>query len=197
MGLQISDSFHHPLNVEKRLLVLTKFGHIIQEELFPATLEFRDFSSYQDEHIKKEGKGFIIDDKSFLSAPIEHKGWSLAPLLYHHTPYKRNADLMPKTTKLLEYIGHTQYAGITALHPDFGLDWHHDDDPNPDVIQMRVFYTLKTCGGAYIEVKETENKVVRRYFKEREFVVFHSNKEHRVWNEGTEPRYSLVIDVIK
>ena len=107
----------------------------------------------------------------------------------------RNAMYMPKTCKLLKWMSHTSYAGITALNPGFGLDWHYDDDPNPDTLQIRCFYTLETCGGAYIEVQETEKRVVRKYFKDGEYMLFHSKKKHRVWNEGIVPRYSLVIDV--
>ena len=59
---------------------------------------------------------------------------------------------------------------------------------------MRCFYTLQTDGKSYIEVQEDDG-VDRRYFLKKEFVMFRTHKKHRVWNDGTEPRYSLVIDV--
>lgn len=192
-------AFHNPEQVDGKLLAIHKFADTILQEFNPDLLEFKDFSSYQDVHIKKEGRGYPVHHEEYSKAPEGNKGWALAPLYYEDRPYLRNSKLMPKTTKLIKWIGHTKYAGITSLNPNFGLDWHHDDDPMPfgslDYIpQMRCFYTLQTDGQTYIEVQE-ENGVDRRYFLKNEFVLFRTHKKHRVWNDGTEPRYSLVIDV--
>ena len=167
-----------------KLQAITIFGHQIIEEFDPTKLEFKDFSAYQKESIEK-GIGYSVHPDQYTAAPVGNSGWALAPLFYENNPYERNANLMPKTTKILKYVGYTKYAGITSLHPDCGLDWHMDDDP------MRYFYTLKTDGMSYIEV-EGEKK---QYFKEKEHILFKPRKKHRVWNDGTEPRYSLVIDV--
>ena len=102
---------------------------------------------------------------------------------------------MPRTCKILEFIGHTHYCGFTRLDPEYGLDWHYDDDPNEQTIQYRVFWNVKTDGGAYLDVMETEKRAMRRYFKENDFMIFRSKKKHRVWNDGSVPRYSLVLDV--
>jgi len=197
MVLQINNSFHQPSDVDRRLLVLDRFKDIILQEFLPLTLEFKDLSTYQDDYINSNGQGYTIGLEQYEKAKEQDSGWAIAPLWYDDYEYTRNSMLMPKTTKLLKWIGHTTYAGITALHPDHGLDWHHDDDPFPNKLQMRVFYTLKTCGGSYIEVEETEKRIKKRYFKEQEYIIFHSKKRHRVWNEGILPRYSLVIDVLK
>jgi len=192
-------AFHNPEQVDGKLLAIHKFADTILQEFNPDVLEFKDFSSYQDVHIKKDGRGYPVHHDEYAKAPEGNRGWALAPLYYQDSPYPRNSDLMPKTTKLLKWIGHTKYAGITSLNPNFGLDWHHDDDPKPfgslDYIpQMRCFYTLQTDSKSYIEVQE-EDGVDRRYFLKNEFVLFRTHKKHRVWNDGTEPRYSLVLDV--
>ena len=197
MALQISNSFHQPSQVDKRLLALHHFKDIILSEFLPLTLEFKDLSTYQDDYIKSNGQGYTIGREQYDKAKEQDSGWAIAPLYYNNQEYTRNSMLMPKTTKLLKWIGHTTYTGITSLHPDHGLDWHYDDDPNPNMLQMRVFYTLQTCGGSFIEVEETEKRIKKRYFKEQEYIIFHSKKRHRVWNEGILPRYSLVIDVLK
>lgn len=195
MALQIRNSFHQPEEVDKRLLAIDHFKDTILAEFLPSVLEFKDFSNYQNEHIKDNGKGYPILEEEYVNASKGNNGWAIAPLYYNNKPYMRNAMYMPKTCKLLKWMSHTSYAGITALNPGFGLDWHYDDDPNPDTLQIRCFYTLETCGGAYIEVQETEKRVVRKHFKDGEYMLFHSRKKHRVWNEGIVPRYSLVIDV--
>ena len=192
-------AFHNPEQVDGKLLAIHKFADTILQEFNPDLLEFKDFSSYQDVHIKKDGRGYPVHHEEYRKAPEGNKGWALAPLYYEDRPYPRNSKLMPKTNKLLKWIGHTKYAGITSLNPNFGLDWHHDDDPLPFgslnyIPQMRCFYTLQTDGQTYIEVQE-ENGVDRRYFLKNEFVLFRTHKKHRVWNDGSEPRYSLVLDV--
>ena len=192
-------AFHNPEQVDGKLLAIHKFADTILQEFNPDLLEFKDFSSYQDVHIKKDGRGYPVHHEEYRKAPEGNKGWALAPLYYEDRPYPRNSKLMPKTTKLLKWIGHTKYAGITSLNPNFGLDWHHDDDPLPFgslnyIPQMRCFYTLQTDSKSYIEVQE-ENGVDRRYFLKNEFVLFRTHKKHRVWNDGSEPRYSLVLDV--
>ena len=178
-------AFHNPEQVDGKLLAIHKFADTILQEFNPDLLEFKDFSSYQDVHIKKDGRGYPVHHEEYRKAPEGNKGWALAPLYYEDRPYPRNSKLMPKTTKLLKWIGHTKYAGITSLNPNFGLDWHHDDDPLPFgslnyIPQMRCFYTLQTDGQTYIEVQE-ENGVDRRYFLKNEFVLFRTHKKHRVW----------------
>jgi len=203
MALQIGSSFHHPLNIDKKLLVLTHLGNHIIEEFNQKRdeLEYKNFNHYQEETIKKTGQGQSIDMEQYTTAPdCDGSGWCLAPLIYNGNDYSRNSNHMPKTTKILNHIGHTSYTGIAVLYPEYGLDWHYDDDQfiGHDQQQFRVFYTLDDGGGgAYIEVEETEKKIVKRYFRQREYVCFHSKNRHRVWNEGILPRYSLVIDVLK
>ena len=192
-------AYHDPKRVDIKLLAIDKLADTILQEFDPEALEFKDFSSYQDVHIKKDGRGYPVHHEEYRKAPVGNKGWALAPLYYEDKPFLRNSRVMPKTTKLIKWIGHTKYAGVTSLNPGFGLDWHHDDDPQPFgrldyKPQMRCFYTLQTDGKSYIEVQEDDG-VDRRYFLKKEFVLFRTHKKHRVWNDGTEPRYSLVIDV--
>ena len=153
------------INSFGKLLAINKFADIILSEFDPELLEFKDFSAYQEESIKN-GTGYSVHPEQYMAAPTGNKGWALAPLFYGDNAYERNSLLMPKTTKLLKWIGYNKYAGITSLNPNFGLDWHHDDDPLPFgslnyIPQMRCFYTLQTDGQTYIEVQE-ENGVDRR-----------------------------------
>ena len=172
------------INSFGKLLAINKFADIILSEFDPELLEFKDFSAYQEESIKN-GTGYSVHPEQYMAAPTGNQGWALAPLFYGDNAYERNSLLMPKTTKLLKWIGYTKYAGITSLNPNCGLDWHTDDDP------LRCFYTLRTDGLSYIEV-QGEGK---HFFKERDYILFKPRKKHRVWNDGAEPRYSLVIDV--
>lgn len=201
MEQQTNSSFLNPSKVEPRLLVLKRFNDQIREEFDKALpqLEFRDFASYQENFIAKEGKGFPILEKEYYEAPqrTTNPSWCIAPLLYYSQHYKRNAKLMPKLTKMIEFIGHTTYAGITVLDPGYGLDWHYDDDPCEGIIQFRSFYNISTDNGTFLEVQETEKRVVRKYFMESEYMIFRAKKKHRVYNEGQAPRYSVVIDVLK
>ena len=174
-----------------KLKAITTFGDQIIKEFDPTKLEFKDFSSYQDKYIKEEKRGYSIHKDEYDVADEGDRGWAIAPLYYGGKPYARNADIMPKTTKILTYVGYTSYAGITSLNPDFGLDWHTDDYGGISPKHMRYFYTLKTDGMTYLDVEGEE----RQYFKEREQILFQPKRRHRVWNEGKEPRYSLVIDV--
>ena len=176
MVQQTERSFLEPEQLTKRLLVLPKFQDVIREEFDNAQLEYKDFSDYQDKYIKKNGQGYPILEKEYAEASTTNdRGWHLAPLIYNGQRYTPNAKQMPKTCKILEFIGHTHYCGFTRLDPDYGLDWHWDDDPDEQTIQHRVF--------------------MRKYFKENEFTIFRSKKKHRVWNDGSVPRYSLVLDV--
>ena len=174
-----------------KLKAITTFGDQIIEEFDPTKLEFKNFSSYQDKYIKNTAKGYSIQKGEYLEASVENKGWAEAPLYYDGEPYPRNSDVMPKTTKILKYVGYTKYAGVTSLHPNFGLDWHTDDYGKLSPNHTRYFYTLKTDGMTYLDVEGKE----RQYFKEKEHIIFQPKRKHRVWNEGKEPRYSLVIDV--
>ena len=178
------------INYSGKLLAIHKFADTILSEFDPELLEFKDFSAYQEESIKK-GTGYSVHPAQYREASVGNKGWALAPLFYGDRAYERNSLLMPKTTKLLKWIGYTKYAGITSLNPDFGLDWHTDDYGGISPKHMRYLYTLKTDGMTYLDVEGEE----RQYFKEREQILFQPKRRHRVWNEGKEPRYSLVIDV--
>ena len=189
-------SFLKPEQLTKRLLVLPKFQDVIREEFDNAQLEYKDFSDYQDKYIKKNGQGYPILAKEYAEASTTNdRGWHLAPLIYNGQRYTPNSVQMPKTCKILEFIGHTHYCGFTRLDPEYGLDWHWDDDPDEQTVQHRVFWNVKTDGGAYLDVMETEKRALRRYFKENDFMIFRSKKKHRVWNDGSVPRYSLVLDV--
>ena len=196
MVQQTERSFLKPEQLTKKLLVLPKYQDLIREEFDNAQLEYKDFSHYQDKYIKKTGQGYPILEKEYYEAKqSESNGWHLAPLIYNGQRYTPNAKQMPRTCKILEFIGHTHYCGFTRLDPEYGLDWHYDDDPDDHVIQHRVFWNVKTDGGAYLDVMETEKRAMRRYFKENDFMIFRSKKKHRVWNDGSVPRYSLVLDV--
>ena len=196
MVQQTERSFLKPEQLTKKLLVLPKYKDLIREEFDNAQLEYKDFSHYQDKYIKKTGQGYPILEKEYYEAKqSESNGWHLAPLIYNGQRYTPNAKQMPRTCKILEFIGHTHYCGFTRLDPEYGLDWHYDDDPNEQTIQYRVFWNVKTDGGAYLDVMETEKRAMRRYFKENDFMIFRSKKKHRVWNDGSVPRYSLVLDV--
>ena len=196
MVQQTERSFLKPEQLTKKLLVLPKYQDLIREEFDNAQLEYKDFSHYQDKYIKKTGQGYPILEKEYYEAKqSESNGWHLAPLIYNGQRYTPNAKQMPRTCKILEFIGHTHYCGFTRLDPEYGLDWHYDDDPNEQTIQYRVFWNVKTDGGAYLDVMETEKRAMRKYFKENDFMIFRSKKKHRVWNDGSVPRYSLVLDV--
>ena len=196
MVQQTERSFLKPEQLTKKLLVLPKYQDLIREEFDNAQLEYKDFSHYQDKYIKKTGQGYPILEKEYYEAKqSESNGWHLAPLIYNGQRYTPNAKQMPRTCKILEFIGHTHYCGFTRLDPNYGLDWHYDDDPNEQTIQYRVFWNVKTDGGAYLDVMETEKRAMRKYFKENDFMIFRSKKKHRVWNDGSVPRYSLVLDV--
>ena len=49
-------AFHDPRRVDIRLLAIDKLADTILQEFDPEALEFKDFSSYQDVHIKKDGR---------------------------------------------------------------------------------------------------------------------------------------------
>ena len=60
MALQISNSFHQPSDVDRRLLVLDRFKDVILSEFLPLTLEFKDLSNYQDDYINSNGQGYTL-----------------------------------------------------------------------------------------------------------------------------------------
>ena len=190
MVQQTERSFLKPDQLSKRLLVLPKYQDVIREEFDNAQLEYKDFSHYQDKYIKKTGQGYPILEKEYYEAKqSESNGWHLAPLIYNGQRYTPNAKQMPKTCKILEFIGHTHYCGFTRLDPEYGLDWHWDDDPDEQTIQHRVFWNVKTDGGAYLDVMGTEKRALRRYFKENQFMILRSKKKHRVRKDGSVPSY--------
>ena len=141
MVQQTERSFLEPEQLTKRLLVLPKFQDVIREEFDNAQLEYKDFSDYQDKYIKKNGQGYPILAKEYTEASTTNdRGWHLAPLIYNGQRCTPNSVQMPKTCKILEFIGHTHYCGFTRLDPEYGLDWHWDDDPDEQTIQHRVFW---------------------------------------------------------
>lgn len=194
--INLNDNFHDPLIVEPKLSILYEVGNILKEELKPSLLEFRDFTEQQKHNIKAHGQGYMVNLQNYIFAPQRNQGWAIAPFYYNGIKYPRNAKIMQKTCECIDYIGHTRYAGIAVLHPNCGLDWHNDVHYNlPGSMVIRVFFTLKTCGGSYIEVKNKDGVIIRNYFTENKFTIFHSTNMHRVWNEGDEPRYCLVLDI--
>ena len=50
-------AYHDPRRVDIRLLAIDKLADTILQEFDPEALECKDCSSYEDVHIKKDGRG--------------------------------------------------------------------------------------------------------------------------------------------
>lgn len=194
--INLNDNFHDPLILEPKLSILYEVCDIIKEELNPSLLEFRDFTEQQKSNIEAHGQGYMINLQNYIFAPKRNQGWAIAPFYYNGIKYQRNVNIMKKTCEYIDHIGHTRYAGIAVLHPKCELEWHNDVHYNlPGSMVIRVFFTLKTSGGSYIEVKNNDGCIIRNNFTENKFTIFHSTNMHRVKNDGDEPRYCLVLDI--
>lgn len=165
-------------------------------------LEFKDFTSEQDEYISKNKKGYPITLMSYFSAKpkTERMGWHLSAVYGGGVFHPFNIQHLPTLRSTLEQIGDVSVCGINILDPGISLDWHNDDDYSTGHPTLRTLWGLdvpREDGKTSIfQMKDSETgEIETREFQNNQIYAFWPKTVHRVENNMSQPRAVLAVDV--
>lgn len=169
-----------------------------------ANIEYKDYTTQQDECIKIKRKGYPVALNNYLSASRRKKdsthGWHLAGLSIHNNIYMKNGCMLPVLTETLKTIGLPKIcaAAFNILDAKTSLEWHNDDEYVPNGKSFRNLFGIDCPPrGSIMQIKNKETgKIEERYFENNQMITFYHNSIHRVENLTDTPRVVLAIDVI-
>jgi len=191
--VQPQSRFLHPDTIHPKLHLLEQLFPVIKNEYNAVKnkIEFRDFTSYQEQTIGNDGQGYEINHQSFYTASVLNNDskWGLAPLYYQGIAYTPNTIHMPKTCRILQEIEALTYSGFCILSPSASLGWHHDPEPASGITNVRVQLPIESNGDSILELKNDSCTQI-----EGKLCCFTSRSVHRVVNHGNAHRISLILD---
>ena len=197
-------SFIDYKTVYPRLEILSSNFMKIREEYLGVKnkLEFRDFTSEQEEYISKNKKGYPITLMSYFTAKskTEKLGWHLAGVYGSGIFHPFNIKHLPILKETIDQIGNISVCGINILDPGISLDWHNDDDYSTGHPTLRTLWGLdvpqEDGKSSIFQMKNSETgEVETREFQNNKIYAFWPKTVHRVENNMTQPRTVLAVDV--
>lgn len=158
----------------------------------------------------------------YMKDEIAYKGWKVAPLYADINDvaqvngglerfgnlteidkdlikFKTNVGILPILTQTLLDSGIIKRVGISVVYPGKEIAWHMDPDPEkPRLAIIRGLFGLDIVEEegkeSFIYLKDSENNIEKRVFKNNEFVFFWGGIKHKVENNLSEPRYMICFD---
>ena len=184
-------------------LLSQNFGKIRAEYLANKDkLEFKDFTSEQDEYISKNRKGYPVTLMSYFSAKpkTEKLGWHLSAVYGGGIFHPFNALHLPTLKETLQQISEVSVCGINILEPGISLDWHNDDDYSTGYPTLRTLWGLdvpeEDGKESIFQTKdEKTGEINTRKFANNKIYSFWPKTIHRVENNMTKSRTVLAVDV--
>lgn len=184
-------------------LLSQNFGKIRAEYLANKdNLEFKDFTSEQDDYISKNKKGYPVTFNSYFAAKpkTDNLGWHLSAIYGSGIFHPFNIRYLPTLRQTLEQISEVSVCGINILDPGISLDWHNDDDYSSGSPTLRTLWGLDVPedpdGESIFQTKDIiTGEVETRKFKNNKIYSFWPKTIHRVENNMTKSRTVLAVDV--
>ena len=138
--------------------------------------------------LKEEENKNIVPyyNQTLASSPT---AWTVFPLVFWGKYHPENCIKVKETVKLVEQIPGVMSCGFSILKPNTSIK-PHDGDSN---VMYRCHLTLRSKG----DIKEIGMRVGNETitWKTGKLFAFCDAYNHEVWNNTTEERWILIIDI--
>jgi hypothetical protein len=115
--------------------------------------------------------------------------------------YTENAKKLPILCDLCYKAGIRERVGISVLFPENNIEWHIDDDPEPDrmhIIRGLWGLDINKKPNQICDLKmKTRNGIITKEFYNKNFMFFWGRILHMILNTLDTPRYCLCFDNLK
>lgn len=137
---------------------------------------------YNNEEINKLDSSIT---KQYLNSS-KNPEWKVIILIYNGNSILSSTKIFPRTVKILQNIKYIRTAGISCLEAGGYIPPHNDEGIERYKYHLPLIIPEK-CG---IKINDID------YNFDEEFI-FDDTYTHSVWNNSNEPRFVLIIDILR